>query len=58
MNVGYRKVKGRGVFWNTITGLYIKRCTECGRSFECARIHTITCSDACRKRRSRRLEGR
>ena len=47
----------KGGFWNLDTHRWILFCTECGEQFETSRIHTKTCSAACRKRRSRRLGG-
>ena len=47
----------KGKFISQETGNFVLLCPECGRVFQSKRSHTITCSAACRKRRSRRLSG-
>lgn len=34
---------------------YVLECTECGERFRSQRVHNMTCSPKCRKRRQRRL---
>lgn len=44
-----------GHFWSVKYAKWICHCSECGAAFLAKRPHTLTCSVACRKRRSRRL---
>jgi hypothetical protein len=46
----YRPGKERGAY------LELHRCTECRELFWAAKSNALTCSDNCRKKRSRRIQ--
>jgi len=52
-----RWVIKNGLFFDQQNKVYVKRCRQCGVLFGAKMPNALTCSDACRQRRKRKVAG-